>query len=92
MVAFDLSGGRDEALAFINALELITPGTSLGDVESLVLYPPLSSHRTLNEEQLAAAGINAGLIRMSVGIEHVDDLRADLEGAAERSGLASHAA
>lgn len=91
MVAFDLAGNRERALAFINALELITAGTSLGDVETLVLYPPLSSHRTLNEEQLAQAGITPGLIRMSVGIEHVEDLRHDLEAAARRVGLIEEA-
>ena len=58
--------------AFIDGLDLITPGTSLGDVVSLVLYPPLSSHRTLSPEEQQAVGIGPGLVRMSVGLEHIE--------------------
>lgn len=92
MIAFDLDAGEQETLAFLDALELITPGTSLGDVESLVLYPPLSSHRTLTPEQRSGAGIGAGLVRMSVGLENPRDLMDDLEGAARRAALASRIA
>jgi cystathionine beta-lyase/cystathionine gamma-synthase len=82
MLAFDIRGGRESALRFMDALELVTPGTSLGDVESLALYPPLSSHRTLSPDELRSAGIGEGLIRMSVGVEHPDDLMEDLRCAA----------
>jgi cystathionine beta-lyase/cystathionine gamma-synthase len=88
MIAFDLRAGRAATLAFLDALRLITPGTSLGDVTSLILYPRLSSHRTLDAEQLAAAGIGEGLVRLSVGLESVKDLASDLERAAHAAGLA----
>ena len=87
MVSFDLAAEQARVIAFINGLRLITPGTSLGDVESLVLYPPLTSHRTLLPEELTAFGIGEGLIRLSVGLESVADLEADLEGAARDCGL-----
>lgn len=83
MLAFDLCGGQQDALRFLNQLNVITTGTSLGDVESLALYPPLSSHRRLSEGELAAMGIGQGLIRMSVGLEGVADLQRDLGRAAE---------
>ncbi|GAC1473812.1 MAG: cystathionine gamma-synthase [Chloroflexota bacterium] len=89
MVAFDLAANRGTTLRFLDALEVITSGTSLGDVESLVLYPPLTSHRTLDESGLAAAGIGAGLVRLSVGLESPDDLIGDLNQAAAASGLAA---
>jgi cystathionine beta-lyase/cystathionine gamma-synthase len=87
MLAFDVTGGRKEALALIDALQLITPGTSLGDVESLVLYPALSSHRTLDSAGLEGAGIKEGLVRFSVGIESKNDLIEDLDRAAGIAGL-----
>ena len=88
MLAFELRGGKEEALAFMDALELITTGTSLGDAESLALYPPLSSHRGLDAEGLRTAGIGEGLIRLSVGLESPRDLIVDLARAASRAGLA----
>ena len=87
MIAFDLAADQPATVRFIDALQLITPGTSLGDVESLVLYPPLSSHRTLTPDQLAAMGIGYGLVRMSVGIENAEDLIGDLARAASTAGL-----
>jgi len=87
MLAFDLKGGREDALRFLDALRVFVPGTSLGDVESLVLYPPLASHRQLDEEALRRIGIGQGTIRMSVGLEAPSDLESDLRQAAERSGL-----
>lgn len=79
VVAFELSNaGRDEVFQFFDALRMIQPATSLGDVYSLVLYPAHSSHRALTPEQRAAVGIGDGLVRLSVGIEAVEDIIADL--------------
>jgi cystathionine beta-lyase/cystathionine gamma-synthase len=89
MVAFDFAGGREDAIRFIDSLEIITPGTSLGDVESLVLYPPGSSHRTLSEEERREMGIGESLVRLSVGLESLRDLQHDLEQAALSAGRAS---
>ncbi|MDQ3695119.1 MAG: PLP-dependent aspartate aminotransferase family protein [Chloroflexota bacterium] len=82
MLSFDLKdAGKPEAFQFMEALKLCLPATTLGDVYSLVLYPPISSHRALTAEQRAEIGIHDGLIRLSVGIEDVEDIIADLEHA-----------
>ncbi len=79
MVAFELAGaGRTEIFRFLERLRLCLPATTLGDVYSLVLSPPMSSHRALTPEQRAEIGIGEGLIRLSVGIEDVEDIVADL--------------
>jgi cystathionine beta-lyase/cystathionine gamma-synthase len=92
MASVDLAAGRPEILRFLDALRVIVPGTSLGDVESLVLYPPLASHRQLDDEGLRAAGIGQGLLRISIGLESPRDLMADLEQAARTAGIAQGAA
>jgi len=82
MVSFEIAGaGREEVFRFLDALSVFLPGTSLGDVYSLAVSPPMSTHRALDEEQQAAVGITPGLIRLSVGIEDVADLIADLDQA-----------
>lgn len=88
MVAFELRASRADVLTFLDALRLIVPGTSLGDVVSLALYPPLSSHRGLTPGELRAAGIREGLVRLSVGLESARDLVDDLTRAACASGVA----
>jgi cystathionine beta-lyase/cystathionine gamma-synthase len=82
MVAFELAeGGRDEVFRFMNALRLVAPATTLGDVRSLVLYPAMSSHRGLSPEQRHALGIGDGLVRLSLGIEAAADVERDLDRA-----------
>lgn len=79
VVAFELANaGRDKVFKFFDALRMIQPATSLGDVYSLVLYPAHSSHRALTPEQRIAVGISDGLVRLSVGIEAAEDIIADL--------------
>ncbi|MBN1660790.1 MAG: PLP-dependent transferase [Anaerolineae bacterium] len=85
MLSFDLSGaGQAEVFRFMEALELVLPATTLGDVYSLTLYPAHSSHRQLRPEVRQALGIGEGLVRLSVGIEEAGDIIADLEQALER--------
>jgi len=82
MVSFEIEGaGEPEVFSFFEALDLCVPGTSLGDVHSLLLYPAHASHRGLSPEERARVGIGEGLVRMSVGIEAVDDIIGDLEQA-----------
>lgn len=81
MVSFELTGDSDTLAAFLDALEVFTLAESLGAVESLVEVPSLMTHRDLDAESLRSAGIPPGLIRLSVGTEHRDDLVADLERA-----------
>lgn len=70
--------GRDEVFRFVDSLELFLKATSLGDVQSLALYPAISSHRDLSPKQRQRLGITDNLIRLSAGIEDVEDLKADL--------------
>jgi cystathionine beta-lyase/cystathionine gamma-synthase len=85
MVSFEIAGaGRAQVFRFMEALELILPATTLGDVYSLTLYPAHSSHRALSPEERAAIGIGEGLVRLSVGIEDVEDIIADLDQALEQ--------
>jgi cystathionine beta-lyase/cystathionine gamma-synthase len=82
VISFELRGARREQLfAFMEALKLVQPATSLGDIYSLVLYPAISSHRSLGPEGRQALGIGDDLVRISVGIEDVVDIRNDLEQA-----------
>ena len=82
MISIELAqADRRKVFSFMEALDIFLPVTSLGDVFSLVLYPPISSHRGFDSEQLAAVGINEGLVRLSIGIEDVEDLIADLDQA-----------
>jgi methionine-gamma-lyase len=81
MVAFDVAGGREAGLRFITALRLAAMAPSLGGVETLVLHPASTSHRQLDAAGLSAAGIGEGSIRVSVGLEHHEDLWADFEQA-----------
>jgi cystathionine beta-lyase/cystathionine gamma-synthase len=89
MVSFDLRGAAQaQVFAFMEALELVLPATTLGDVYSLILYPTHASHRYVAPEVRAALGIGDGLVRLSVGIEDVQDIIADLKQALERMGQA----
>ena len=72
------NAGREEIFRFIDSLELFLKATSLGDVQSLVLYPAISSHRDLSPKQRQRLGITDNLIRLSAGVEDVEDLKADL--------------
>ena len=76
-----INADRRAAFRLMEALNLILPATTLGDVYSLVLHPASSSHRALSPEERARVGIREGLIRRSVGIEAVSDIIADLEQA-----------
>jgi cystathionine beta-lyase/cystathionine gamma-synthase len=84
MVAFELrNAGRAEVFRFFEALQLVQPATSLGDIYTLVLYPAHSSHRALSAEQRAEVGIGEGLVRLSVGIEDSQDILGDIKQALE---------
>jgi cystathionine gamma-synthase len=83
MISFELDAAADEMPVFLGALKLFTLAESLGGVESLVAHPSSMTHAAMSEEDQAAAGLSAGLLRLSVGIEHIDDLLADLTGAFE---------
>lgn len=81
VVAFGLKGSREDAIHFMDSLEFICIATHVADARTCVLHPASHTHRQLTEEQLKEAGIAPDLIRLSVGIENVDDIIADLEQA-----------
>ena len=85
MLSLELAGGEQAVRAFVDGLACFTLAESLGGVESLVAYPVIMSHAVMSEEARQAAGIGPGLLRLSVGIEHVDDLAADLRAALDRA-------
>ena len=85
VIAFTIKGGRDASIRFIDSLKLASLVVHVADVRTLVLHPASSTHRQLTDEQLVAAGISPGLIRLSVGIENVDDIIEDLKQALEKA-------
>ena len=86
MLSFDIAGcDHARAVRFLDALRLILPATTLGDIYSLIVNPARSTHRWLGPDQLAALGIQPGTFRMSVGVENVEDLKEDLDQALRAS-------
>jgi len=85
VLSFEPVGGAERAQAVIDALELFSHAANVGDAKSLVIQPSLTTHQQLGPEEQSAAGVTPGLIRLSIGIEHVDDLIADLDQALRRS-------
>ena len=84
VMAFGLKGDRDTAIKFMDSLEMINIVTHVADVRTCVLHPASHTHRQLSEEQLKAAGIAPDLIRLSVGIEDVEDIIADIKQAMDK--------
>jgi O-acetylhomoserine (thiol)-lyase len=85
MVVFGIKGGMDAGKNFIESLTLFSHLANVGDAKSLALHPSSTSHSQLTEEQQKAGGLTPDLIRLSIGIEHIDDIIADLEQAFEQA-------
>lgn len=85
VVSFGVKGGREAATRFMDHLELAAIVTHVADARTCVLHPASTTHRQLTDEQLDAAGVGPDLIRLSVGIEYVDDIIADLRQALEQA-------
>ena len=81
VISFELKDGREAAVRFMDGLKLASIATHVADAKTCVLHPASHTHRQMNDEQLAEAGVSPGLIRLSVGIENVEDILADLEQA-----------
>jgi cystathionine beta-lyase/cystathionine gamma-synthase len=86
MISFVLRGGLDESRRFLSACQIFTLAESLGGVESLIEHPAIMTHASVPPDRRAALGIVDGFIRLSVGIEDVSDLQADLERAFHAAG------
>ena len=81
ILSFGIEGGREAGAQFIDALQMILRLVNIGDAKSLACHPATTTHRQLNEKELASAGVSADLVRISVGIENIDDIIADVEQA-----------
>lgn len=79
MVSFELKGGKAAAFRFMNALEIVRISNNLGDAKSIATHPTTTTHQRMTEEDRQSLGITPGLIRLSVGLEHADDLVRDIE-------------
>ena len=79
MLAFEIKGGLEAGKRFVEALELHSHVANIGDVRSLVIHPASTTHSQLTAEEQLATGVTPGLVRLAVGIEHIDDILADLE-------------
>ena len=84
MMSFYVKGGKEEAEKVLKSTHVFTLAESLGGVESLIEYPVVMTHASVPEEQRKVLGINEKLIRLSIGVEDVEDLLADLKQALEK--------
>jgi O-acetylhomoserine (thiol)-lyase len=83
ILSFGIQGGQEAGARFIDALKLVVRLVNIGDAKSLACHPASTTHRQLNDEELEKAGVPRDMVRLSIGIEHFDDIRADLEQALE---------
>jgi len=79
VLSFEIAGGADAGRTFVDSLELHSLVANIGDVRSLVIHPATTTHSQLTPEEQVATGVTPGLVRLAVGIEHIDDILADLE-------------
>ncbi|HWU58938.1 MAG TPA: bifunctional o-acetylhomoserine/o-acetylserine sulfhydrylase [Microbacteriaceae bacterium] len=91
VLSFELKGGVDAGRALVDNLSLFSHLANIGDVRSLVIHPASTTHSQLSPEQQLTAGVTPGLVRLSIGLENVDDLKADLEAGLAASRTASKA-
>ena len=81
IITFGAAGGYDAGLAFFDSLQLFKRLLNLGDAKSLAIHPASTTHRQLSDDELVAAGIRPETIRLSIGLEHIDDLIEDIDQA-----------
>jgi O-acetylhomoserine (thiol)-lyase len=85
MVGFSIKGGLQAGRKFIDSLQLISHLANVGDAKSLAIHPASTTHSQLSPQQLQECHIGEGQIRLSIGIEHIDDIKADIEQALARA-------
>ena len=85
ILSFGIKGGKEAGAKFIDALGLITRLVNIGDAKSLATHPATTTHRQLSPEELASSGVSEDMVRLSIGIEHIDDLLADVDQALDAS-------
>ena len=87
IVTFEVKGGLERATAFIDAIKMISLSSNLGDARSIITHPATTTHSKLSEAERLSVGITPGMVRLSVGLEHIEDIVADLEQALETSKM-----
>ncbi len=85
MLSIEIKGGKDAAAKFINALQLVSHVANVGDSKTLAIHPASTTHEQLSEEEQKRSGVTPGMVRLSTGIEHIDDIIADIAQALEAS-------
>ena len=84
VLSFTLKGSKEEAIKLVDSFELVSHLANVGDVRTLIIQPSATTHQQLSEEAQLAAGVTPTLLRVSVGLEHIDDIIADFEQAFEK--------
>src|SRR6201999_1231164 len=86
LVGFELAGGREAGRRFIDSLQLFYHVANIGDARSLAIHPATTTHSQLSHEDQLATGVTDGYVRLSIGLEHIDDILADLDRALTAAG------
>ncbi|MBT7832755.1 MAG: hypothetical protein HN667_03830 [Chloroflexi bacterium] len=81
MLNFELKGGYDDAVTFIDSLKLASHLANVGDAKTLVIHPSSTTHQQLGEEDQLASGVTPTMVRVSVGLEHIEDIKEDFQSA-----------
>ena len=84
MLMFSLKGGFEDAVTFINSLELSSHLANVGDSKTLVIHPASTTHQQLSSDEQESAGVTSTMVRVSVGLEHIDDIKADFSKALDQ--------
>ena len=85
VLTFEINGGKDAGKSFINSLELVSHLANVGDAKTLAIHPSSTTHEQLSEQEQQDAGVTPGMVRLSIGIEHIDDIIADIDQALTKS-------
>ena len=85
LVGFELAGGVESGKKFIDSLQLLYHVANIGDARSLAIHPASTTHSQLSEEEQLASGVTPGYVRLSVGIEHIDDIKSDIAQALDQA-------
>ena len=84
MLSFELNGTKEEVTGVVDNLKLVSHLANMGDAKTLIIQPSATTHQQLSDEEQAAAGVTPTQLRVSVGIEHIDDIKADFEQAFQK--------
>ena len=84
VLSFNIKGGKENAEQFVNSLQLVSHLANVGDAKTLIIHPSSTTHQQLSDEEQLAAGVTPTSLRISVGIEHIEDIKSDLQQAFEK--------